>query len=64
VVLEVVIGRDGVPAAIRVMRSLDAANGLDNEAIAAVRAWRIIPGRVADTPADVLVTIVVDFRIV
>ena len=64
VVLEVVIGRDGVPAAIRVMRSLDAANGLDNEAIAAVRAWRFIPGSVADTPVDVLVTIVVDFRIV
>jgi len=63
VVLEVVVGRDGIPAAIRVARSLDAA-GLDNEAIAAVREWRFTPGRVADTPVDVLVTILLDFRIV
>ena len=64
VMLEVVVGRDGIPAAIRVTRSLDAANGLDNEAIAAVREWRFTPGRVGDTPVDVLVTILLDFRIV
>jgi protein TonB len=64
VVLEVVVGRDGIPAAIRVTRSLDAANGLDDEAIAAVREWRFIPGRVSDAPVDVLVTILLDFRIV
>ena len=64
VMLEVVVGRDGVPTAIRVTRSLDAANGLDKEAIAAVREWRFTPGRVGDRPVDVLVTIFVDFRIV
>ena len=63
VVLEVVVGRDGMPAAIRVARSLDPG-GLDQEAIAAVRQWRFTPGRVDDTPVDVLVTIWVDFRVV
>lgn len=63
VVLEVVVSRDGLPTAIRVVRSLDPG-GLDQEAIAAVREWRFIPGRVGNTPVDVLVTIWVDFRVV
>jgi TonB family protein len=62
VVLEVVVGRDGRPTAIRVMRSLDPA-GLDEEAVLAARDWRFTPGRVGDTPVDVLVTIQVDFTI-
>ncbi|MBI4486271.1 MAG: TonB family protein, partial [Acidobacteria bacterium] len=45
-----------------VLRSLDA--GLDREAIAAVRQWRFAPGRVGGEPVDVLVTIILDFRIV
>jgi TonB family protein len=61
VVLEVVVGRDGHPGAIRVIRPLDP--GLDNEAILAAREWRFTPGRVGDTPVDVLVTIQVDFHI-
>lgn len=62
VMLEVVVGRNGVPLAIRVTRSLDPG-GLDEEAIAAVREWRFTPGRVADVPVDVLVTIQLDFRV-
>jgi protein TonB len=62
VVLEVVVGREGAPIAIRVARSLDP--GLDAEAMAAVREWRFTPGRLGDTPVDVLVTIWVDFRVV
>jgi TonB family protein len=62
VVLEVVVGRDGHPGAIRVIRSLDPG-GLDQEAILAARDWRFTPGRVGDTPVDVLVTIQVDFHI-
>jgi TonB family protein len=60
--LDVVVGRDGVPTAIRVTRSLDP--GLDAEAVAAVREWRFTPGRLGDTPVDVLVTIWVDFHVV
>ena len=60
--LEVVVGREGLPIAIRVARSLDP--GLDAEAMAAVREWRFTPGRLGNTPVDVLVTIWVDFRVV
>lgn len=62
VILEVVVGRDGLPLTIRITRSLDPG-GLDEEAIAAVRGWRFTPGRVADVPVDVLVTIQLDFRV-
>jgi protein TonB len=61
VALEVVVGDDGVPGAIRVIRSLDP--GLDEEAIVAVRRWRFAPGRIDGTAVDVLVTILMDFRL-
>jgi protein TonB len=59
--LELVVTRDGRPDAIRVARSLDS--GLDAEAIKAVREWRFAPGRLANAPVDVLVTVVMDFSI-
>ena len=62
VALEVVVGRDGIPLAVRVTRSLDPG-GLDQEAIAAAREWRFTPGRIGDTPVDVLVTILLDFNV-
>jgi periplasmic protein TonB len=61
VALEAVISREGIPIAIRVTRSLDS--GLDEEAIAAARQWRFSPGRVGNTPVDVLVTILMDFNV-
>ena len=61
VFLEVVVGRDGVPMSLHVVRSLDP--GLDEEAIKAVRQWRFVPGLRAGVPVDVLVSIVVDFQI-
>ena len=62
VVLEAVVGRDGIPSAIRVIRSLDPG-GLDDEALRATRQWRFLPGYIGETPVDVLVTIVLDFHI-
>jgi periplasmic protein TonB len=62
VVLDVVVGRDGIPGAIRVARSLDP-DGLDVEAVATVRAWRFLPGRLGETPVDVLVRVMLDFHI-
>jgi periplasmic protein TonB len=61
VALEVVVNREGIPVDFRVTRSLDP--GLDSEAIAAARDWRFAPGRVGNTPVDVLVTILLDFNI-
>jgi TonB family protein len=62
VILEAIVGRDGVPYAFRVLRSLDS--GLDLEAITAARNWRFLPGRLGQTPVDVLVTIEIDFHMV
>lgn len=61
VTLELVVRRNGVPDAIRVVDSLD--RGLDEEAIAAVRQWRFQPGRLGDVPVDVLVSVVVNFHL-
>jgi protein TonB len=62
VLLEVIIRRDGLPDAIRILQSLDPF-GLDEEAIRAVRQWRFRPGRIGITPVDVLVTCIVDFHL-
>lgn len=62
VVLQVVVRSDGRPGSIVVARSLDPG-GLDDAAVAATRAWRFEPGRLAGTPVDVLVTVMLDFRI-
>ncbi|HMF97761.1 MAG TPA: energy transducer TonB [Vicinamibacterales bacterium] len=62
VVLELIVRRDGRPSQIRVVRSLDP-EGLDEQAMAAAAEWRFEPGRLAGTPVDVLVTIMLDFWI-
>ena len=61
VMLEAVVRRDGLAHAIRVVRSLDP--GLDAQAVEALRQWRFRPGRLGDSPVDVLVSVVIDFRI-
>jgi TonB family protein len=61
VVLEMIVGSDGEPYNVRVARSLDAG-GLDEEAVRAARQWRFNPGRLGDTPVDVLVMLVIDFH--
>ncbi|HUK35240.1 MAG TPA: energy transducer TonB [Vicinamibacterales bacterium] len=62
VVLEMIVTREGTPAAIAVVRSLDPG-GLDGAAVDAAKQWRFEPGRLAGTPVDVLVTLMLDFRI-
>ena len=44
VLLECIVMPDGSVGNIRVVRSLDAAFGLDQEAIKAARQWRFQPG--------------------
>jgi protein TonB len=60
--LEIVVTREGRAGDVRVTRSLDP-NGLDDEAIVAVRQWRFEPGRLGGAAVDVLVTIAMDFSI-
>jgi len=61
VTLELVVRANGSPSDIRVVRSLDP--GLDEQAIGAVSQWRFVPGRLAGTPVDVAVIVVIDFLI-
>ena len=60
--MELVVTKDGRPANIRIIRSLDPG-GLDEVAIAAVERWRFEPGRLAGAPVNVLVTVMLDFLI-
>jgi protein TonB len=62
VVLEMIVTRVGTPDAIKVIRPLDPG-GLDAAAVDAAKQWRFEPGRLAGTPVDVLVTLMLDFRI-
>jgi TonB family protein len=62
VVLEVIVTATGCTSQIRVVKSLDRG-GLDDKAIAAVAQWQFEPGRLAGDPVDVLVRVVVDFRV-
>jgi protein TonB len=60
--LELIVRENGVPDTIRVVRSLDP-EGLDAEAVQAVRQWRFRPGHINGSPVDVLVTIIVNFHL-
>ena len=62
VFLDVIVQRDGIPRDIIVVRSLDRG-GLDRQAVLAVEQWRFNPGRLNGVPVDVLISVIVDFRI-
>lgn len=60
--LEAVIGTDGAVTQVRVTRSLDA--GLDENAVAAAKAWTFNPGVDASgQPVAVIVTLMMTFRL-
>jgi protein TonB len=59
--LEVVVGRDGHPSSVRVVRGLGA--GLDQQAVLAVRQWRFSPARRNGVPVDVIVDVSVGFTL-
>jgi TonB family protein len=61
VLLEVVIGTDGIPVQYRVVRSLDAA--LDQEAIKAMRQWRFAPAKIGDRAVPMKVMLSLNFSI-
>jgi len=61
VVLQVVVGDDGRPRDVRIVRSVGL--GLDEKAQEAVRTWRFAPGTMNGRPVAVLVNIQVNFRL-
>jgi periplasmic protein TonB len=63
VVLECVVQADGTVGNVRVVRSLDAVFGLDQEAVKAARQWLFVPGTRQGQPVAVLVTIELTFTL-
>ena len=63
VVLECVVKADGTVGDVRVVRSLDAQFGLDDEAIKAAKQWRFSPGTKDGVPVPVLVSIELTFTL-
>jgi TonB family protein len=59
--LSAIIGADGRPRDLRVLRSLGM--GLDQKALDAVAKWRFVPGTKDNHPVSVQVSIMVEFRL-
>src|SRR5262245_19952408 len=63
VTLEAVVKADGTVGDVRVVQSLDRNFGLDQRAIDAAKKWLFRPGTFQGKPTDVIVRIILDFRI-
>jgi TonB family protein len=63
VILEVVVGADGVVTRPRVVKSLDQQFGLDDEAIIAAQKWLFRPGTLNGQPVPTIVSLVLEFRL-
>ncbi len=61
--LEAVVLPNGTVGDVRIVKSLDARYGLDQEAIRAARAWLFRPGMLQGKPVAVLVTLILEFRL-
>jgi periplasmic protein TonB len=63
VTLQAVVLPDGSVGAARVVRSLDSAFGLDQEAVKTVKLWRFMPGTLAGRAVAVLIEIELTFTL-
>jgi TonB family protein len=63
VLLECVVNTDGTVGRIEILRHLDRAFGLDDEAVKAARQWRFAPGMRQGQPVPVLITIELTFTL-
>ena len=61
VTLQFVVEPDGTVGPVRVIRSLDAASGLDDAAVGTLRQWRFTPGTKDGRPVRVMATIVMTY---
>jgi len=61
--LEAVVGVNGVITEIRILKSLDRAFGLDEEAIKTAKQWLFRPGRFQGQNVPVVVVIQMEFRL-
>jgi protein TonB len=63
VAVQIVVGADGLVDKARVVRSLDPVNGLDDEALKAVKEWRFSPGTLDGVAVPVAAVVFLNFRL-
>ena len=63
VLMDAVVLPDGSVGDVKIVRSLDRASGLDEEAITAVKQWRFRPGSRAGTPVAMWVRVEMMFEL-
>jgi TonB family protein len=63
VLIECVVNTDGSVSNVKVVRSLDAAYGLDEQAIAAAKQWRFAPGTRNGQPVPVMISLEMTFTL-
>ena len=61
--LEAVVLPDGTVGDVRIVRTLDRTFGLDQEAVAAVKQWRFVPGTRSGQPIPVIVSVELTFTL-
>ena len=61
--LEAVVLPDGTVGDVRIVRTLDRTFGLDQEAVAAVKQWRFVPGTRSGRPIPVIVSVELTFTL-
>lgn len=61
--IEAVVLADGTVGQVRVVKSLDKATGLDDQALGAAREWTFEPGTLDGTPVPMIVSLVLAFNL-
>lgn len=61
--LQAIVSPDGSVGAARVIRSLDATFGLDQEALSTIKQWRFLPGTRAGRAVPVLIEVELTFTL-
>ena len=61
--LQAVVLADGTVGEVRVIKSLDQASGLDDEAVTAAKKWVFKPALKDGKPVPVIVTLILEFRL-
>lgn len=62
VILEAILRKDGTVDEVKVLRGLGKGKfGFEDEAMSALKKWQFLPGKVNNKPADVRMTLKIDF---
>jgi len=63
VTLDVIVRKDGTVGDMQIAQSLDRAHGLDQEALKAAKAWTFYPATCKGNPVDMVVSLILEFRL-